>query len=101
MIAGYGMGNGFELYLQDKAGGNIAAFKKEADKFVEGIGRSVLKSEKSIPHLLRTTRNTGWILTRRNANSRVFPRPMCSLRFRDIARDNMFRISTDSPNSTM
>ena len=27
MIAGYGMGNGFELYLQDKAGGNIAAFK--------------------------------------------------------------------------
>ena len=37
MIAGYGMGNGFELYLQDKAGGNIAAFKKEADKFVEAL----------------------------------------------------------------
>ena len=35
MIAGYGMGNGFELYLQDKAGGDITAFKKEADKFVE------------------------------------------------------------------
>lgn len=32
MIAGYGMGNGFELYLQDKAGGDITAFKKEADK---------------------------------------------------------------------
>ena len=37
MIAGYGMGNGFELYLQDKAGGNIAAFKEEADKFVEAL----------------------------------------------------------------
>lgn len=39
MIAGYGMGNGFELYLQDKAGGNIAAFKKEADKFVEALSQ--------------------------------------------------------------
>ena len=39
MIAGYGMGNGFELYLQDKAGGNIAAFKEEADKFVEALSQ--------------------------------------------------------------
>lgn len=37
MIAGYGMGNGFELYLQDKTGGSIATFKKEADKFVEAL----------------------------------------------------------------
>ena len=33
------MGNGFELYLQDKAGGNIAAFKEEADKFVEALSQ--------------------------------------------------------------
>lgn len=39
MIAGYGMGNGFELYLQDKAGGDINTFKKEADKFVEALSR--------------------------------------------------------------
>ena len=39
MIAGYGMGNGFELYLQDKAGGNIAAFKEEADKFIEALSQ--------------------------------------------------------------
>lgn len=39
MIAGYGMGNGFELYLQDKAGGDINAFKKDADKFVEALSR--------------------------------------------------------------
>ena len=39
MIAGYGMGNGFELYLQNKAGGDINAFKKEADKFVEALSR--------------------------------------------------------------
>ena len=39
MIAGYGMGNGFELYLQDKTGGDVAAFKKEADKFVEALSR--------------------------------------------------------------
>ena len=39
MIAGYGMGNGFELYLQDKTGGDVAAFKKEADRFVEALSR--------------------------------------------------------------
>ena len=39
MIAGYGMGNGFEIYLQDKAGGDITAFKKEADKFVEALSQ--------------------------------------------------------------
>lgn len=39
MIAGYGMGNGFELYLQDKTGGDIDAFKEEADKFVEALSR--------------------------------------------------------------
>lgn len=39
MIAGYGMGNGFELYLQDKSGGDINAFKKEADKFVEALSQ--------------------------------------------------------------
>lgn len=39
MIAGYGMGNGFELYLQDKTGGDINAFKKDADKFVEALSR--------------------------------------------------------------
>ena len=39
MIAGYGMGNGFELYLQDKSGGDINIFKKEADKFVEALSR--------------------------------------------------------------
>ena len=34
MIAGYGMGNGFELYLQDKMGTNMEEFKKVADNFV-------------------------------------------------------------------
>lgn len=37
MIAGYGMGNGFELYLQDKNDGDIASFSKDADKFVEAL----------------------------------------------------------------
>ncbi len=37
MIAGYGMGNGFELYLQDKNDGDIVSFSKEADKFVEAL----------------------------------------------------------------
>lgn len=39
MIAGYGMGNGFELYLQDKNDGDIASFSKEADKFVEALSQ--------------------------------------------------------------
>ncbi len=39
MIAGYGMGNGFELYLQDKNDGDIASFSKDADKFVEALSQ--------------------------------------------------------------
>lgn len=37
MIAGYGMGNGFELYLQDKMGTDIEAFKKVTDNFVAAL----------------------------------------------------------------
>ena len=39
MIAGYGMGNGFELYLQDKADGDIKSFSNEANKFVEALSK--------------------------------------------------------------
>ena len=37
MIAGYGMGNGFELYLQDKNAGDITAFSQVTDRFVEAL----------------------------------------------------------------
>lgn len=37
MIPGYGMGNGFELYVQDKAGGDIKDFKKVTDNFVAAL----------------------------------------------------------------
>ena len=37
MIPGYGMGNGFELYLQDKMGGSLEEFKQVADKFVAAL----------------------------------------------------------------
>ena len=37
MIPGYGMGNGFELYLQDKAGGDINAFKEISNEFVAAL----------------------------------------------------------------
>ena len=39
MIAGYGMGNGFELYIQDKTGGDVYKFKDEADRFVEALSK--------------------------------------------------------------
>ncbi|TGY04968.1 MULTISPECIES: efflux RND transporter permease subunit [Muribaculaceae] len=39
MIAGYGMGNGFELYLQDRSSGDVSAFKAEADKFVAALSK--------------------------------------------------------------
>lgn len=39
MIPGYGMGNGFELYLQDKTGGDVTVFKNEVDKFVEALSK--------------------------------------------------------------
>lgn len=34
MIPGYGMTNGFDLYLQDKVGGDLNKFKDVADEFV-------------------------------------------------------------------
>ena len=37
MIPGYGMGGGFELYLQDKAGGDLSEFKNVCDRFVEAL----------------------------------------------------------------
>lgn len=39
MIPGYGMGSGFELYLQDKLGGDLNDFKQVADNFVEALNR--------------------------------------------------------------
>lgn len=37
MIPGYGMGNGFELYVQDKVSGDLNAFKKVTDDFVAAL----------------------------------------------------------------
>lgn len=39
MVDGYGMGNGFEVYLQDKSAGDITAFKGVADNFVEELSK--------------------------------------------------------------
>lgn len=39
MIPGYGMGNGFELYIQDKAGGDIGQLKRISESFVEELNR--------------------------------------------------------------
>lgn len=39
MIPGYGMGGGFELYLQDKVGGDLSEFKDVCDRFVEVLNR--------------------------------------------------------------
>ena len=37
MIPGYGMGSGFELYMQDKRGGDVNEFKKVTDDFVAAL----------------------------------------------------------------
>lgn len=39
MIPGYGMGSGFELYLQDKLGGDLKDFKQVADDFVTALNQ--------------------------------------------------------------
>ncbi len=39
MIAGYGMSNGFDLYVQDKAGGNVEKFKEVADAFIGELNK--------------------------------------------------------------
>lgn len=40
MISGFGMGNGFEVVLQDKADGDINYFKKISDEFVEELSKN-------------------------------------------------------------
>lgn len=37
MIPGYGMGSGFELYVQDKAGGDLNTFKETVNKLVAAL----------------------------------------------------------------
>lgn len=39
MINGYGMTNGFEMYLQDRTGGDVGEFFKVAQNFLEELGR--------------------------------------------------------------
>ena len=39
MIPGYGMTNGFDVYLQDRAGGDLNEFKDIAEKFVAELNR--------------------------------------------------------------
>lgn len=39
MIPGYGMGSGFELYVQDKAGGDLQTFKHTVDEFVAALNQ--------------------------------------------------------------
>ena len=38
-IMGYGMGSGFELYVQDRAGGDIATLQEHANKFIAGLNQ--------------------------------------------------------------
>lgn len=39
MIPGYGMGNGFELYLQDLSAGDLKEFKRVSDEFVAELSK--------------------------------------------------------------
>ncbi len=100
MIAGYGMGNGFELYLQDKAGGNIAAFKEEADKFVEALSQRPEIGE--VYSSFATDYPQYWvdIDAAKCEQSGVSPQ-MCFPHCRAIIPDNMFPTLTGSPSSTM
>jgi len=38
-IMGYGMGSGFELYVQDRAGGDISTLQEHANKFIAGLNQ--------------------------------------------------------------
>ena len=38
-IMGYGMGSGSELYVQDRAGGDIATLQEHANKFIAGLNQ--------------------------------------------------------------
>lgn len=38
-IVGYGMGNGFEVYVQDRSGGNIDALKEHTNQFVAALNQ--------------------------------------------------------------
>ncbi len=93
MIAGYGMGNGFELYLQDKAGGNIAAFQGRGGQVRRSLVATTRNRRSLIPPLPRTIRNTGWISMPPNVSSRVCRR-RCAFHIVGLLyRTNMFRLN--------
>ena len=100
MIAGYGMGNGFELYCRTRRAETSPPSRKRQTSLSKPC-RSDPKSAKSIPPLPRIIRNTGWISMPPNANSRVCRPQMCFPHCRAIIPDNMFPTSTGSPSSTM
>ncbi len=96
MIAGYGMGNGFELYLQDKTGGDVTAFKGRTDSWRHCP--AVPKSERSIRLLPLTIPSIGG---HRCGEMRAVGHisPMCCPRSPGIIPGRMCRTSTVSPNS--
>lgn len=60
IIPGYGMSSGFDLYLQDKAGGDLNDFKKVADDFVEELNKRQ-EIEMAYSALTRNIPSIGWI----------------------------------------
>ena len=67
-IMGYGMGSGFELYVQDRAGGDIATLQEHANKFIAGLNQR--PETPSFP-------NTWSKWMQSNASVPMFPHRMC------------------------
>ena len=75
-IMGYGMGSGFELYVQDRAGGDIATLQEHANKFIAGLNQ---RPEISMAYTSFDTKfpNTWSKWMQSNASVPMFPHRMC------------------------
>lgn len=93
MISGYGTGNSFELYIQDRSGKGISALNKVTDEFLAELNkprRYRWPIRRSVP----TSRNTASMWTKHSASVRAPPPIKCWTCCPDTSAVSMRPIST-------
>ena len=94
MITGYGMVNGFELHVQDKAGKPVTELDEATRGFITALSERLIR----LSH--RTILNTHSTSMPPGVNGRAFRHRTCWLPCLVIMADNMSPTSTVSRSST-
>ena len=98
-IMGYGMGNGFELYVQDRAGGDINTLQKYTTDFIAALNQ---RPEIQMAYTSFDTKFPQYTVEvdPPDANVQALRLPMCLAFCRASSAETIRPISIVSPNST-